>query len=216
MFKPALSRLLLLALITVFLGGCAIYQRYGHGWLANSKLDPSVATPVELPAQAPSISQRFRPLPPPEIGDHRGFDILVPSNTPVLAAGDGVVARVELSVLYGRQIILNHGRTGDGYRIQTRYFHLSDRVVREGEAVRRGQLIGYSGLSGLAGGYPHLHFEVHRLNEARPPITVQVLDPQLFWVDGPGRVTCYRSGHDYLRSTMRLTYPVPCRGFDWQ
>jgi murein DD-endopeptidase MepM/ murein hydrolase activator NlpD len=216
MFESATRNLLLLASIAATLGGCGVYQHYGHGWLANSKLDPSQATAVELPAQAPSISQRYRPVAPPGVGDHRGFDILVASNTPVLAAGDGVVAGAGLSVLYGRQLMLNHGRTADGYRIQTRYFHLSDRLVRKGETVRRGQPIGYSGLSGLAGGFPHLHFEVHRLNEAEPPINVQVLDPQLFWVDGPGRVTCYRSGHDFPLSPARLTYPVPCRGIDWQ
>ena len=206
---------LLAGLLAMTLGGCAIYDRYGHGRVARSPLDPGLATPVTLPANAPSISQRFRPDEVPFDAGHKGFDLLVPSGTPVLAAADGRVSRLLLTPLFGRQVRVDHGRGDAGHRLQTRYVHLSERLVGEGERVRRGQLLGYSGMSGLAAGFPHLHFEVHRLDDAEPPRAAGYLDPQRYWVDGVGRVTCFDRGRDYPAAPVRLTYPVPCRGLGW-
>ena len=203
-------------LLTLILSGCGVYQKYGYGRVVDSKLDPAEQTPVVLPVNAPSISQRFRPEKEPSKSDHRGFDILVPTGTPVLAPSDGVVSRVALSILYGKQVMVDHGIGAAGLRLQTRYFHLTERLVREGQAVRRGKLLGYSGMTGLAGGFPHLHFEVHRLGEAEPAIAVKVLDPQLFWVDGVGKITCYDKARSFPASPIALTYPVPCLGLDWQ
>jgi hypothetical protein len=67
----------------------------------------------------------------------------------------------------------------------------------------------------MAGIYPHLHFEVHRLSDAVPPVATRFLDPQLFWVDGVGKITCYDSNRDWIESPVALTYPVPCRGVEW-
>lgn len=203
-------------LITLLIGGCSVYEKYGYGRIANSKLDSMQVTPIELPVYAPSISQRYRPQYASGQGEHKGFDILVPSRTPVLAASSGEVARVELSILYGNQVMLNHGSNAAGLRIQTRYFHMSETIVAEGEKVRRGQLIGYSGATGLLGGYPHLHFEVHQLNDDDMPVAIRDLDPQLFWVDGKGKVTCYDSARKFTPVPVSLSYPVPCRGLDWQ
>ena len=208
------ARLLPLALLALSLPACGVYEKRGYGWVANSRLDEP--TPVSLPPNAPSISQRFRPTTGPANSNHRGFDILVASGTPVLAAADGRVARVSLSILYGRQVLLDHEPGDASAGLQTRYFHLSEQRVAEGERVRRGQVIGYSGLSGLAGGFPHLHFEVHRLNGDNPPRTIGLLDPQLYWVDGAGRITCFERARDYSSTPGLLTYPVPCRGLDWR
>jgi len=213
---PTLLKVFCALLIMSMFGGCSIYEKHGYGKVVNSRLDGSIATPVELPPDAPTISQRYRPVQPAEIGEHQGFDILVPYRTPVLAASDGIVTRVELSLLYGRQVMVNHGRAAAGYRLQTRYFHLTEQLVREGQAVARGQLLGYSGASGLAGGFPHLHFEVHRLDEAEPALAVGFLDPQLFWIEGAGKVTCFERGREFSVSPTRLTYPVPCRDRAWQ
>ena len=205
----------LAALLALTLGGCAIYDRYGYGRVARSRLDPGLATPVTLPPAAPSISQRFRPDDAPFDAGHRGFDLLVPSGTPVIAAAAGTVSRVASTPMFGRQIRVDHGRADSGMRLQTRYVHLSRQLVGEGESVRRGQLLGYSGMSGLAAGFPHLHFEVHRLDDAEPARAAGYLDPQLFWIDGVGRVTCYQRDRDYPAAPVRLTYPVPCRGVGW-
>ncbi len=203
-------------LITLVSSGCSYYQKYDYGKVAGSRLDKALVTPIDLPVSAPSISQRFRPVGVSSQNEHKGFDIIVPDRTPVLAAAGGEVSRVARSILFGNQIILNHGRNAVGYRIQTRYFHLDQPLVIEGEKIRRGQLVGYTGATGLAGVFPHLHFEVHRLNEAVAPIAFKFLDPQLFWVDGVGKITCYDNRREYSESPVRLTYPVPCREIGWQ
>lgn len=204
-------------LFSLGLSACSsYYQAYGYGWVQKSSLAVAEPIAVVLPEGAPSISQRFRPVNLPADAGHKGIDMLVPSATPVLAAADGEVARVELSILYGRQVMINHAETAAGYRIQTRYYHLSKQLVQPGERIARGELLGYAGASGLAGLYPHLHFEVHRLNEASPAIAINYLDPQLFWVDGVGMVTCFDRGRDYAQTGVALTYPVPCKFNPWQ
>lgn len=87
---------------------------------------------------------------------HRGVDFAAAWGSPVRAAADGVVAAAGWRGGYGRQVQLVHAGANT-----TSYSHLSQMVVEPGARVRRGQLIGYVGASGLATG-PHLHFEVVR------------------------------------------------------
>jgi len=86
---------------------------------------------------------------------HRGMDFSVKPGYSVYATGDGVVEQVKIEMRgYGRQIVINHGF---GYK--TRYAHMKSIVVSEGMKVKRGELIGTTGNSGLSSG-PHLHYEV--------------------------------------------------------
>jgi len=85
---------------------------------------------------------------------HEGVDILGEVGTPVYATGDGVVEFVGRRDAYGLVVEINHG-----YGYKSLYAHLSTAIVREGEAVKRGQQIAQSGCSGLVSG-PHLHYEV--------------------------------------------------------
>jgi murein DD-endopeptidase MepM/ murein hydrolase activator NlpD len=206
------ARLLAALGLALALPACNSFESRGYGWVARSKM--AQPTPVYLPENAPSISQRFRPADGPADSNHRGFDIFVPSGTPVIAAADGRVSRAAFSVLYGRQVLVDHLPDGGGRGLQTRYFHLSEQRVNAGDAVRRGQLLGYSGRSGVVGVFQHLHFEVHRLEAAGPPRDVGLLDPQAYWVDGVGRITCFDRRRDFSPTPLRLTYPVPCRGLD--
>jgi len=89
---------------------------------------------------------------------HSGVDISSLYGTPVIAPADGIVTAAEVMGGYGRLIELNHGRG-----ISTRYGHLSGFAVLPGEHVRRGDVIGYVGLTGRSTG-PHLHYEV-RIND---------------------------------------------------
>ena len=85
---------------------------------------------------------------------HSGVDISCHYGQPVLAPSDGVVTFAGPYNGYGRMIQVDHGNG-----VTTRYGHLSGFSVAEGQTVRRGQVIGYVGLSGRSTG-PHLHYEV--------------------------------------------------------
>lgn len=86
--------------------------------------------------------------------DHLGLDMASTRADRVPASNDGVVVYAGYLGIYGNCVILDHG-----YGVQTLYGHLSAIDVKEGDKVSRGQPIGRSGASGLAGG-DHLHFEV--------------------------------------------------------
>lgn len=83
---------------------------------------------------------------------HAGCDYPAPSGTPVLAPADGTVALAADQFFAGGAVYLDHG---DG--LASMAFHLSEILVKPGQAVTRGQVIGKVGASGLATG-PHLHF----------------------------------------------------------
>ena len=86
---------------------------------------------------------------------HHGIDFAAPIGTPIYAAADGVIDNVEISFTgYGKKVEIDHGF---GYR--TRYAHMHMFVVRNGQHVKRGDLIGYVGDTGLSTA-PHLHYEV--------------------------------------------------------
>ncbi|MEK7174138.1 MAG: peptidoglycan DD-metalloendopeptidase family protein [Patescibacteria group bacterium] len=93
---------------------------------------------------------------------HNGLDIGAPIGTPVFAAADGVVSAVDNNdrskwskYQYGRYVLIKHPNN-----LSTLYAHLSSQVVRRGEQVKRGDLIGYVGATGYATG-PHLHLGVY-------------------------------------------------------
>jgi murein DD-endopeptidase MepM/ murein hydrolase activator NlpD len=83
------------------------------------------------------------------------MDFAVPSGTPVKAARDGVVIRVQGNVGNAGDIIVVRHRDGS----TTHYFHLSGFSVKAGQQVKQGQVIGKSGATGNVTG-PHLHFEI--------------------------------------------------------
>ncbi|MCJ2136297.1 M23 family metallopeptidase [Methylobacterium sp. J-026] len=87
---------------------------------------------------------------------HTGVDWANPIGTPIMAAGNGVVIRSEMTSGYGNRVEVQHV---NGY--VTTYNHMSrfGRGIREGVKVRQGQVIGYLGSTGLSTG-PHLHYEV--------------------------------------------------------
>jgi hypothetical protein len=86
---------------------------------------------------------------------HWGMDFSAPKGTPVYATGNGKVEKVKRSRRgYGNQVKINHGF---GYK--TFYAHLQKYTVRKNQKVKRGDLIGYVGSSGISTA-PHLHYEV--------------------------------------------------------
>ncbi|MCL1889897.1 MAG: M23 family metallopeptidase [Desulfovibrionaceae bacterium] len=85
---------------------------------------------------------------------HKGVDIANRIGTPVRAPAQGVVTFVGWDGGYGNCIVINHGNS-----ISSRYGHLSNSLVKVGQAVNRGDVIGSVGNSGRSTG-PHLHYEV--------------------------------------------------------
>ena len=86
---------------------------------------------------------------------HRGMDFTAPRGTPVYATGNGVVKRADRrSSGYGRHIRIDHG-----FGYISLYAHLYKYVVRRGQKVKRGDLIGFVGSTGRSQA-PHLHYEI--------------------------------------------------------
>jgi hypothetical protein len=83
---------------------------------------------------------------------HLGFDLAVTANVPVLAANSGKVVNADWLGIYGNCVIIDHG-----LGVSSLYGHLSSIDVKVGDTVSRGQVLGRSGMTGLAGG-DHLHF----------------------------------------------------------
>ena len=86
---------------------------------------------------------------------HLGLDLSAPRGAPVVATAQGHVLKVWKEAALGRVIEVDHG-----FGYVTRYAHLLEARVRQGQAVERGEVIGSVGKTGLATA-PHLHYEVH-------------------------------------------------------
>jgi hypothetical protein len=85
---------------------------------------------------------------------HLGFDLAKVAHSPIPASNDGRVIWAEDLGIYGNCIVIDHG-----FGLQTVYGHLSEFLVKKGDMVKKGQIIGKTGSTGLAGG-DHLHFSM--------------------------------------------------------
>lgn len=134
---------------------------------------------------------------------HYGIDIRAAVGTPVLAAADGVVRLTGTRPNAGKLFVLAHADD-----LATAYYPLSEIWVRAGQAVRRGEPLGRSGMTGNAT-TPHLHFGVCRRAGGQCGARLQAgwEDPTRHWVDGN---PCDDAGRAYPATPIRLTYPVPC------
>jgi len=95
---------------------------------------------------------------------HAGLDFTADRGTEIYAAGDGVVEKADWMSGYGQIVIINHGF---GYK--TRYAHCSKYNVKQGQKVKRGDVIAFVGNTGASVG-PHLHYEVRKNGEAVNPV----------------------------------------------
>jgi murein DD-endopeptidase MepM/ murein hydrolase activator NlpD len=144
----------------------------------------ALAGAVQTAALQPSSSGFIWPVGNPvvttEFGErtfaqssHTGIDLAQNQHTPVLAAADGIVLKRGLAVpgkpeqSYGMMVVVGHSQT-----LSTLYAHLDDKQqpppVKDGERVKRGQVIGYIGVTGITSG-PHLHFEVLASGDVKNP-----------------------------------------------
>lgn len=101
---------------------------------------------------------------------HNGIDYRAPRGTAVYAAGDGTVIRSAYSRLNGNYVFIKHGN-----HIVTKYLHFSKRLVKRGQRVKQGQVIGRVGSTGRTTG-AHLHYEFVVNGVHRNPRTVKLPD----------------------------------------
>ncbi len=98
------------------------------------------------------------------IRKHEGIDISAPRGTPVVGTADGKVIFARWKLGYGQAIEIDHG-----YDHRTFYAHLSSIKVRQGQHVKRGEIIGLVGNTGVSTG-PHLHYEVKVSGKSKNPL----------------------------------------------
>lgn len=95
---------------------------------------------------------------------HKGMDFSAPRGTPIYASGNGRVVMAERNSTYGNVVQIRHG-----YGYETLYAHMDKITTSNGKYVKRGDLIGYVGNTGLSVS-PHLHYEVLKNGTALNPI----------------------------------------------
>ena len=96
---------------------------------------------------------------------HKGMDFTAPRGTPVYATGNGVVKRADRRASgYGRHVRIDHG-----FGYISLYAHLYKYVVKKGQKVKRGDLIGFVGSTGRSQA-PHLHYEIFKDGKNLNPI----------------------------------------------
>lgn len=127
---------------------------------------------------------------------HKGVDLAARHGSPIVAAADGRVVAAGWNGGYGQQVAISHP---DGTR--STYGHMSRIAAAPGTYVRRGQLIGYVGSTGLSTG-PHVHFEVTKAGRPVNPLSAKL-------AGGPGHLhgAQLRAFQDQLRRV--LLSPAP-------
>jgi murein DD-endopeptidase MepM/ murein hydrolase activator NlpD len=126
-------------------------------------------TPVDGARISSGFGMRFHPV----LGYtrmHKGIDFAVPTGTPVMAAGSGTIKTERWENGYGNFMLVDHGNS-----YATAYGHLSRFApgIHLGSRVRQGQVIAFSGATGMATG-PHLHYEIQINGKQVNPATVKV------------------------------------------
>lgn len=109
---------------------------------------------------------------------HQGHDIANTNGTPIYAANDGIVRISRDLFVRGKCVVIDHGEG-----VFSTYFHMSKRAAEENTFVKKGELIGYIGSTGLSTG-PHLHWEMRAGNITFDPLTIlersSIFDINLF------------------------------------
>lgn len=120
---------------------------------ALSQSTPSICPIEDFKGKTSEFGKRTNPVLKSE-QDHKAIDFFVSEGTPVLATADGKVLQAETIDNYGVVVRVQHKN-----HIETFYAHLSKLAVKAGQSIKRGDIIAYSGNTGLSTG-PHLHYEV--------------------------------------------------------
>lgn len=139
-------------------GGEPKFQELFLSWKKVEQLETALSSlpsvhPVGNANYTSSYGVRYDPF-TGRTAMHAGLDLAGPTGSPIYATADGVVHRAGWGGAYGNMIDLGHGKG-----IATRYGHLSRVLVRAGDRVKKGDVIGRMGSTGRSTG-SHLHYEV--------------------------------------------------------
>ncbi len=145
--------------------------------MAGSKEERMAARPAIQPVSMKDLTRfgspfgmRFHPI-LKVMRLHEGIDLTAPRGTPIYATADGEVLQAGYRAGgFGKKILLDHG-----YGYQTLYGHCDEVLVEPGQMVRRGEIIGRVGSTGLSKS-PHLHYEVHVKGHPVDPINYYAND----------------------------------------
>lgn len=124
------------------------------------------SVPLERPVQG-TVSSQFglkRVFNGQPRGEHKGLDLRGAQGTPIKACADGVVALVDDLYYSGNTVYVNHGEG-----VFSAYLHMSRPLVKPGEVVKRGQVIGLVGATGRVTG-PHLHLSLFAQGQSVDPL----------------------------------------------
>lgn len=145
------------------------YDEVEH--LAKNKIEMLASIPAIIPVSlkdprnrfSSSFGYRMHPI-YKTVKFHAGMDFSGAIGTPIYATGNGKVVYTELHNGYGKCVEIDHG-----FNYKTLYAHLNAYNVRPGQVVKRGDVIGYMGNTGMSIG-PHVHYEVRKNNVPIDPI----------------------------------------------
>jgi len=139
--------------------------------MAKNKADMLASIPAIIPVErgtervASGFGYRMHPV-YKTMRMHTGVDFTAPTGTPIYATGNGTVKKSERNNHgYGKMVSIDHG-----YGYETLYAHMSKLDVRPGEEVKRGEVIGYVGNTGVSTA-PHLHYEIIRNGKKVNPVS---------------------------------------------
>jgi len=124
-----------------------------------------LAAPVAYSRKTSGFGMRLHPI-FQTLKAHQGIDYAAPTGTPAYTVGDGVVEFAGVQGGYGNTVIVRHGNNHS-----TVYGHLSRILVRKGQTLQQGQVVGHVGTTGWSTG-PHLHFEFRVGNRHVDPATL--------------------------------------------
>lgn len=139
--------------------------------LAKNKFEMLASIPAILPVSlnnkttrfSSSFGYRIHPI-YKTVKLHAGMDFSGTVGTPIYATGNGKVIYAEVRQGYGKCVLIDHG-----FNYETLYAHLNNYNVKAGQKVRRGDIIGYMGNTGMSSG-AHVHYEVKKNGQPVDPI----------------------------------------------
>ncbi len=162
-----------------------MYANQGEKWQCIPSIRPIRS--ADLRQFSSGYGLRLDPI-TGEAKMHSGLDFVAPQGSDILATGAGTITFADWKEGFGYTVIIDHG-----FGYETLYAHQEKLLVRKGQSIKRGDIIGLVGSSGRSTG-PHLHYEVHLLGRTINPVHFfsKELSPHQY--DHLLRESAYRAG----------------------